>query len=455
MKKRELRILCPNGHLGFAPTKEESFWIGAETRPDYYCCDSGSDDIGPGPLGSDTSVSPYEWQKHHLELMLVAARKQGVPMMIGSSGDTGTNSRVDMFVEMIKTLSHKHHLAPFKLVYFYSELDKEWIRTKMKQGRIIKGLDARNNFTFEELDRTERIVAMAGVHPFMKALERGADVIIGGRSSDAAIFAAAALYEGFPKNHSYYIGKVLECASFCAEPYMAKETVIGTITHQDVKVTAIHPAQRCTIASVAGHAMYERSNPFFEYFAGGMLDMTQCKYEQVDEKTTRITGQKFIPTQGKTKVKLEGSGKIGERYIGIVGIRDPYTILNIDKVIQWAQSQVEERFPGKGYQLYYKIYGKNAIMGELEPIKEIKSHELCIIVEGVAPTKEMAEEVTLIGSRQIFYARLPEVKGTAGTAAFVIDGVLPAPPAYRWTMNHVIPVDDPLELFKIHEITVG
>lgn len=455
MKKRELRILCPNGHLGFAMTKEESFWIGAETRPDYYCCDSGSDDIGPEPLGSDTSVSPYEWQKHDLELMLVAARKQGVPMMIGSSGDTGTNSRVDRYVEMMKSLSQKHHLAPFKLVYFYSELDREWIRMKMEQGSIIEGLDARKNLTFEELDRTDRIVAMAGVHPFVRALERGADVIIGGRSSDAAIFAAAALYEGFPKSHSYYIGKVLECASFCAEPYMAKETVIGTITHQDVKVTAMHPAQRCTIASVAGHAMYERSNPFFEYFAGGTLDMTHCRYEQVDEKTTRITGQKFISTRGKTKVKLEGSGKVGERYIGIVGIRDPYTIRNIDKVIQWAQSQVEERFSGKDYQLFYKIYGKNGVMGELEPIKKIKSHELCIIVEGVAPTREMAEEVTLIGSRQIFYARLPEVKGTAGTAAFIIDGVLPAPPAYRWTINHVMPVDDPLELFKIHEITIG
>jgi len=32
----------------------------------------------------------------------------------------------------------------------------------------------------------------------------GADVIIGGRSSDAAIFAAAAIYEGFPENHAYY-----------------------------------------------------------------------------------------------------------------------------------------------------------------------------------------------------------------------------------------------------------
>ena len=107
---------------------------------------------------------------------------------------------------------------------------------------------------------------------------------------------------------------------------MAKETVIGTITHEDVSVTAMHPAQRCTVASVAGHAMYERSNPFYEYFPGGILDMTECKYEQVDEKSTRITGMKFVHTPGKIKIKLEGSGKVGERYIGIVGIRDPYLI---------------------------------------------------------------------------------------------------------------------------------
>jgi len=455
MKKPYLRILCPNGHLGFAPTKEGSFWIGAETKPDYYCCDSGSDDIGPEALGSDTSVSPVEWQEHDLELMLLASRKQGVPMLIGSSGDTGTDSRVDLYVEIIKALAKKHRLSSFKLAYFYSELKKDDLRKRLERGVVVEGLDGRKPFTLPDLDQTDRIVAVAGVHPFIKALEGGADVIIGGRSSDAAIFAAAAIYEGFPENHAYYLGKVLECASFCAEPYMAKETVIGTITHEDVKVTAMHPDQRCTVASVAGHAMYERSNPFYEYFAGGMIDMTECTYEQADEKTTRITGQKFIPIEGKIKVKLEGSGKVGERFIGIVGIRDPYSIRNIDKVIDWARSQVEERFAGKNYQLYYRIYGKNGVMGDLEPVKEITSHELCIVVEGVASTKEVAKEVTLIGSRQIFYARLPEVKGTAGTAAFIIDGVLPAPAAYVWTMNHVLPVEDPMELFRVHEITVG
>lgn len=453
--KKELRVLCPNGHLGFAPTKHESFYLGVATKPDYYCCDSGSDDIGPGPLGSDVSTSHRDHQKHDLELMLLAAREQNVPMVIGSSGDTGTKSRVDMYVDMIKELSKKHKLPKFKLAYFYSDVDKEYLRNKMDQGIVVEGLDSRENLTEEQLDKTDRIVAVAGVHPFIKALEMGADVIIGGRSSDCAIFASVAIFEGFPENLAYYLGKVLECASFCAEPYAAKETVIGTITHEDVKVTAMAPIQRCTIASVAGHAMYERSNPYFEYFAGGLLDMTNCKYEQFDEKTTRITGPVVVPIEGKIKVKLEGAGKVGERYMGIAGVRDPYTILHIDKVIQWAKDQVKEKFGETGYELSYRIYGKNGVMGDLEPIKEIKSHELCIIVEGTAPTKEMAEEITLIGTRQIFYARLPEVKGTAGTAAFIMDEVVAISGGYNWTLNHVVPVDDPMELFKVQMIEIA
>ena len=453
--KKELRVICPNGHLGFAPTKPESFHIGAASKPDYYCCDSGSDDIGPGPLGNDDSVSPYEWQKHDLELMLLASRGQKVPMIIGSAGDTGTNSRVDMYVNIIRALSEKHKLAPFKLVYFYSEVNKDYLLKKMDAGIAVEGLDDRRNLTREELNRTERVVAVAGVHPYIKALECGADVIIGGRSSDAAVFAAPAIYHGFPDSMAYYLGKVLECASFCAEPYGAKESVIGTITENDVKVTAMHPEQRCTIASVAGHAMYERSNPFFEYFAGGMLDMTNCIYEQFDEKTTRITGSKFKPIEGKVKVKLEGAGKEGERYIGIVGVRDPYTIKNIDKVIEWVKAQAKERLADKDYEIFFHLYGKNGVMGDLEPVKETKSHELGIVVEAIAATKELAHEAAVIGSRQIFYARLPEVKGTAGTAAFLIDEVLPTSPAFKWTLNHTIEVDSAMDLFDLHETVIG
>jgi len=453
--KRELTFLCPNGHLGFAPTKEKSFYIGVETKPDYILCDSGSDDIGPGPLGSDICASMKSTQIHDLELMFVEARKLGVPMIIGSAGDTGSNSKVDMYVDIIKDLAKKYNVSKFKLGYFYSEVDKQYLFTKMNAGEKIEGLDGRSDLTREELEETDRIVAVAGVHPFIKLLEMGADVIIGGRSSDCAVFAAPAIQQGFSEDLSYYLGKVLECASFCAEPYGGKESILGTISENDVKVKAMLPEQRCTIASVAGHAMYERSNPFYEYVAGGLLDMTHCKYEQYDEKTTRITGPKFVPINGRVKVKLEGAGKVGERFIGIAAIRDPYSIKNVDKMIEWAKSQVRELFGDTGYELHYIVYGKNGVMGDMEPVKEIKSHELCVVVQGVAPTKQMAQEVTMTGTRQLFYSRLPEVKGTAGSVAYVLDEVIQASAAYKWTLDHTVEVDDPMELFPVNMIEVG
>ena len=449
-----MKIICPNGHLGFAPIKTASFHIGVEAKPDFIAADSGSDDIGPTPLGSDTCTSPEVWQEHDLQEMLLAARRLNVPMMIGSAGDTGTNSRVDLYVEIIRRIAKRHNLAPFKLGWFYSEVDKSYVRAKIEAGSVVKGLDDRADLTLDELEATSKIVAMAGVHPFRKLLEEGCDVIIGGRSSDSAIFAAAALHRGFPEAQSYYLGKVLECASFCAEPYGGKETVMGEISAEAVDVTAMSPMQRCTIASVSGHAMYERSNPFFEYVAGGQLDMTNCHYEQISEKTTRVTGMEFNPAE-EFRVKLEGAAKIGERFVGIAGVRDPYTIANIDKVIDWAREQARERFGDTGWELHYNVYGRNGVMGDLEPLKDKPGHELCIVVQGVAPTKEMAEEVAMIGTRQMFYARLAEVKGTAGGVSFPFDEVMQASAAYRWSMNHTMAVDDPLELFPTHTAMIG
>ena len=451
---QSLRIICPNGHLGFAPLRIESFRIGVAARPDYIAADSGSDDVGPVPLGTDTSTSPLAWQTHDLEQMLLASRQLGVPMIIGSSGDTGSNSRVDLYVQIIKDLAAKHRLSHFNVGYFYSEIDKDDLRRRIRDGTTVEGLDAHKALTESELDATERIVAMAGVHPFIDLLQRGADVIIGGRSSDCCVFAAPAIHHGFPERQAYYLGKVLECASFCAEPYGGKETVLGEVTADDVRVTAMHPGQRCTVASVAGHAMYERSNPYFEYVAGGTLDMSECRYEQVDARTARITGAQFVPAD-EFRVKLEGAGKIGERYVGLVGIRDPYTIAHVDDVIGWARTQVRERFGDTGYTLHYIVYGRNGVMGALEPMKDRPAHELCIFVQGIAPTAAMAEEVCMIGTRQMFYARLPDVKGSAGSVAFALDEVLRASPAYRWTLNHTLRCSHPLELFPTHMAAAG
>jgi len=116
---------------------------------------------------------------------------------------------------------------------------------------------------------------------------------------------------------------------------------------------------------------------------------------------------------------------------------------------------VRERFGDSGYELHYKVYGRDGVMGDLEPLRDQPGHELCVMVQGVAPTGEMAEELTLTGLRQMFYARLPDVKGTAGSVSFPLDEVVRTSAAYRWTLNHTLPVSNAGELFPTYLTEAG
>jgi hypothetical protein len=238
---------------------------------------------------------------------------------------------------------------------------------------------------------------------------------------------------------------------------MGKESVIGEIDADGVTVYPMHPGQRCTPASVASHAMYERIDPFSEHIPGGHLDMSQLSFEALDERRTRVTGARWVAAESYG-VKFEGAGKVGERAIAIMGIRDPYTLSRLDDVLGWSRARLAERYGSpedRGYDVYFHVYGRDGVMGYLEPRPEVLGREVAVVVEVAAPTVELAREVCALGSRDLFYARLPVVKGTAGNASFWSDEVLDARPGYIWTLNHVIHVDDPLELFRFETEIVG
>src|SRR6478672_3596622 len=412
--KQNLRILISTGHLGTAPSAAESFHRGMDTNPDYVVADAGSSDPGPVYLGEDIRMGHFD--REELELLLTASRKKGIPLIVGSARDAGTNAGVDEFVGIIKDVALQHRIPKFKVGYFYSEVPREFVKRKLKENGAVAGLGGFGALTEEELEKTTRVVAVAGVHPFMKLLDMGADVIIAGRCGDITFTAAPCIRAGFPEALAYHMGKMIECASLVAEPFMGKETVIGTISQDDIRITPYHPQQRCTIASVAGHSMYERETPYFEHALGGTLDMRECRYEQYDERTARITGARWIPAK-ELRVKIEGAKKIGERYMGFVGLRDPHVVRNVDAAIEWCKSAVAKRFGSDPYELYFHVFGKNGVLKELEPVQETKAHELGIVVEGLAVTDELAAKITDFAVRMFFLVRIPGVKGTAGAAA--------------------------------------
>jgi hypothetical protein len=445
-KKDTLKVLISTGHLGTAPSNPESFRLGMAAHPDYVVADGGSSDPGPVYLGEDTTLGHFA--REELELFLTESRKQGIPLVIGSAGDTGSNRGVDEFVGIIKELAQEHRIPKFKIGYFYSEIPKDFLKRKIADGKELTGLGGFPNLTADEIDQATRVVAVAGADPFLKLLDMGADVIIAGRCGDINFTAGPCIHHGFPEALAYHMGKMIECASLVAEPFMGKETIIGTISQDDIKITPYHPQQRCTIASVAGHSMYERETPYYEHTLGGTLDMSACHYEQFDERTARITGAKWVPAK-ELRVKIEGAKKIGERYMGFVGLRDPHIVRNVDAAIEWCKTAVAKRFGKEQYELYFHVFGKNGVLKELEPVRETQAHELGIVVEGLAATDELAAKITDFAVRMFFLVRIPGVKGTAGAAA-TTKKTMKSSPGYMWNINHTVPIDDPMELFPVH-----
>ena len=187
---------------------------------------------------------------------------------------------------------------------------------------------------------------------------------------------------------------------------------MGRVEGGAVHLTAMHPEQRCTPESVAGHALYERQDPFREHVAGGYVDMSRCVYTQMDRQTTKASGAVFVESPA-CKVKLEGAGKVGERRLCIIGIRDPETTARIDRAVGWSREKLKERFgsPGERYDVFFHVYGRNGVMKDFEPAAPARPHELCAVVEAISRDADLAEEVAALASPQPVLRKAPRPQG--------------------------------------------
>ncbi len=447
----ELVALSTTGSLGWVPCGEASFRGALAAGPSYIGAQHGSSDCGPLYLGAQVPYSLRTWEKHDLELMITAGRSLGVPVIVGGAGGMGTRKGVDRTVELVREIARERGLS-FTVGVIYADLGPDYLKRKLQAGAITP-LGIPKPLTEEEIERSATTVAMMGVEPIIAALDRGADVVIAGRCTDPAIYAAIPIRAGFAPGLAWYLGKVLECGGLCTEPPSLTDASTGRIRRDHIVFEPGDPGRRCTVSSIASHTMYERANPWRQLEPGGTLDLTGLALEAVSDRAVRARGARFIPRP--YTVKLEGAARVGYRAFAINGTRDPGMIAEIDSVAERLRQVVEERVPGAGrdYRLFFHLYGKNAVMGELEPVRETKAHELCIMIQVVARTEELAIEVAEMANHLLFDFPFEGLKTTAGNVASFgsLEVFVPQyKEVYEFVIDHEMRLDDPLECFPIH-----
>jgi ribosome modulation factor len=312
----------------------------------------------------------------------------------------------------------------------------------------------------EVIERSAHIVGMMGDEPISEALNRGADVVLTGRASDTSIFACVPLRMGSDRGLAWHAAKILECGAACAVSRKRPDGVFAWIRDDHFTIEPLDPEMRCTPQSVASHTLYENADPFHIIEPGGVLDTTDSTYAAEDDHTVSVRGSAYHMAD-RYSVKLEGAELAGYQSVIIGGVRDPYIIRQLDS---WLAG-MREGFAGRAkeilgssngnqdYQLIIRVYGRDAVMGPLEPLRGETPHEVGLLFEITAGRQETARTLASTLSHFAIHFPIPEWSGLiSGIAYPFAPAEMDKGPVYRFNMNHALYPDDPCEMFPVdHE----
>ncbi len=414
--KKEFRILSTTAILGYGYPLE-SFERGMARKPHLIAVDAGSTDPGPYYLGSGKSFTDRSCVKRDLRYMIRAGVQSNIPVVVGSAGGAGARPHLDWCLEIVREIAREEKLS-FKLGVIPADVSKETVLAALRGGKI-KPMDQVPPLTEAVVADCTHIVAQMGPEPLMEALKLGCQVVVAGRCYDPAVFAALALIEGYPEGLAVHLGKILECAAIAATPGSGADCAMGTLTEDSFILEALNPVRKFTVESAAAHTLYEKSDPWHLPGPGGELNLEQCSFTELPGGRVEVKGTRFVPTPSYM-LKLEGARCTGYRTACIAGTRDPVMIGQIGPILETVQGQVDRILKDEkvGGKIFAHVYGKNGVMGALEPLKTTAAHELCIVIEAVAPTQAEADSLCGIFRSTLLHYGYPGRISTAGNLAF-------------------------------------
>jgi len=446
--------MVPNGMLGYGFPLED-FERGMTRQPHGIVVDAGSTDSGPQKLALGEMTCPESAYYKELSILVPAAKKAGIPLIVSSAGGDGSNQHVDLFAEIVEQIAKEQNLST-SVARIYSDIPKTEIASALNDEKIT-AMQNVPELTLEEIEQTTVITAQMGAEPYLALLqaENKPDVIIAGRTYDPSPTAALGMYYGFDPALAWHMGKIIECGAICCVP--AGKTVLGTLRSDHFLIEPMDLDAKAMPHTVAAHTMYEKSSALNLPGPGGVLNLEECEFNAKTDRITRVSGSRFIK-DNQYRVKLEGAKVVGYRSITVMGLRDPILISQIDEALDYVKNQTEKELAEEcaQSQIIFHPYGKNATMKNLESLGEDVGHEMCVIAEVASPTQEMAQLVVNRIRTTLLHYGYPGRVATSGNIGMPFTPLeIPLGKVCRFNVYHLLEIDDPVGQFPVRMQEVG
>jgi hypothetical protein len=106
--------------------------------------------------------------------------------------------------------------------------------------------------------------------------------------------------------------------------------------------------------------------------------------------------------------------------------------------------------------LLFRAYGRDGVMGSLEPERHQLPHEIGLIIEAVAPTQDLADAICAFARSTLLHFGYEGRKSTAGNLAFPYSpSDFKAGEVYEFSVYHLMRIDDPVAVFPAEMMPLG
>ncbi|MDO4798955.1 MAG: acyclic terpene utilization AtuA family protein [Bacillota bacterium] len=441
------KIYIPAGALGLGIGWEDAVHA-MEQNVDAIAVDAGSTDSGPFYLGKGTTKYARSAIKSDMRMILENGVRKNIPVIIGSCGTSGTNSGVDLYEEIAQEILAEADLKT-KIAKIYTQQDPKMLKEKFKKNEI-RALDGAPAIDADTFETCSNIVALAGVEPFIEALNQGAGLVLCGRATDTGIIASLPLIRGVDPGVAWHVAKIVECGPLCTDT-ATNGGVIVEFDKDSAVIQASASDNTCSVYSIAAHLLYENADPIVMVEPGCIIDTGTAKYEQLEGGKVRVSGAKYTKTP--YTMKLEGARLAGYQTITLVGVRDRQIMEQPEEWIKRVEEFTATRLQRAkinisdiSYSL--KPYGWNATYGGSVP-KGYVPNELGFLLTVTADTQESATQLAKAFNPALLHCPFDPDLPLPSFAFPFSPAEIERGPIYEFVLNHVMTVEDPLAYVKI------